>query len=319
MTETAIIVGERGQDGTLLKASLRNQGFKVIGISRDYLCLPDKKTSDYNFSILNSDQVESLISEFKPSEIYYLAAHHFSSEHIEGVISQADYSAYHDVNVIGLLNFLTAIVKKSPTSRLFYAASSLVFSGINGSVQNEDTPFTPVGFYGLTKTQGILLCRDFRQRHSLFVAAGILYNHESVHRSEKFFSKKIITAAHRISEGLQKELLVGSLESQTDWGYAADYIDAFQRMLRIDKSADFVVATGVSHSAAEFIKIVFDCFQLNYFEFVRENNLLLTRNQPLKIGDSSRLKAATEWSPSIDFNGMVRKLVSDYLTRSNFK
>lgn len=315
ISNTAIIVGDRGQDGTLLRASLEKQGVQVVGVGREGISLPQYNSGivDDEFSIANTVQVSELVAAIRPSEIYYLAAHHVSSEQNGVENSPSEYEAYHRTHVMGLLNFLWAIRNHSPSSRLFYAASSLIFNGTNGPIQNEETPFTPFGFYGLTKTQGVLICREFRQKHDVFASAGILYNHESALRPDRFLSKKLISAAYRISLGLQSDLLLGNLAAETDWGYAPDYIDAFQLILRLKKPDDFIVATGESHSVAEFAQIVFGHFGLEYATFVRENLAVLNRHVPRKIGDNSKLRRATGWSPTRNFPSMVQTLVRDYL------
>lgn len=315
MKNIAIIVGDRGQDGTLLRANLEEQGTLVVGIGRNRLSLPAclETNLDDEFSVCNTDQVMALVVTICPSEIYYLAAHHVSSEQNGADYSPSDYEEYHKVHVVGLLNFLWAIRKHSPQSKLFYAASSLVFNGNQGPIQDEKTPLTPVGFYGLSKAQGILICRDFRERYGIFASSGILYNHESVLRPEKFLSKKIITAAHEISLGLKSQLVLGNLSAEADWGYAPNFVVAFQKILNIDNPDDYIVATGESHSVAEFAKIVFECFGLDYKKYVYEDSNVLNRNVPRKIGDSSKLKNITDWETSYDFTGMVNTLVRDYL------
>ena len=315
MNTTAIIVGDRGQDGTLLRASLERQGIEVVGVSRDRLLMPLSHGTSLvgEFSVANTEQVSNLVAQVHPSEIYYLAAHHVSSEQNGADTSPNEYEAYHRTHVFGLLNFLWAIRNHSPQSRLFYAASSLVFNGSQGPIQNEETPFTPVGFYGLTKTQGLLICREFRERHGVFASGGILYNHESALRPKNFLSKKIISSAHHISLGLQQNLLLGNLSAETDWGYAPDYVEAFQLILKVSTAADFVVATGESHSVAEFAKMAFKCFGLDSERFVRENPSVLNRHVPRKIGNCTKLKVSTGWAPTLTFSDMVCTLVNDYL------
>lgn len=315
MYNIAIIVGDRGQDGTLLKARLEEQGVQVVGVGRYRLSMPASLATSLGgeFSITNIDQVFDLVAQVLPTEIYYLAAHHVSSEQHGADNSPDEYDAYHRTHVVGLLNFLWAIRKQSPKSRLFYAASSLIFNGSHGPTQDEETPFTPVGFYGLTKTQGLLICREFRERHGVFASGGILYNHESALRPQAFLSKKIISAAYRISIGLQQNLLVGNLSAETDWGYAPDYVEAFQLILKTNTASDFVVATGQSHSVAEFVKIAFNCFGLDSEKFVIEQPNVLNRTVPRKIGDYTKLKISTGWMPTLTFPDMVKALVNDYL------
>ena len=313
--KTAIIVGVGGQDGSLLKRSLERQGVSVIGITRTAIsCAPDTLSVTGEFGVINCDQVENLVSAAKPDEIYYLAAYHASSEAKHSNLHPEEYRNYERVHVQGLLNFLYAIRQHQPDARLFYASSSLIFDGSSGPVQDETTPLSPTGYYGLTKAQGMLLCREFRQNHGVFAASGILYNHESILRPESFLSKKLIMGAHKISLGLQDELLVGSLDAETDWGYAPDYVEAFQEILRTAVSDDFIIATGESHTVREFAEQVFDCFDLTAGDYLKEDRGLLHRTPPPKIGNPAKLAATTGWKTKDGFAEMVRRLVDDYLS-----
>jgi GDPmannose 4,6-dehydratase len=319
LSNAAIIVGDRGQDGSLLRASLERQGIQVVGVGREQLSLPQyiSGVSQAGFSIANTEQVAALVEATRPSEVYYLAAHHVSSEESGADNSPSEYDAYHRVHVVGLLNFLWAIRNHSPLCRLFYAGSSLVFNGSHGPIQTEETPFSPVGFYGLTKAQGIYICREFRRRHGIFASVGILYNHESALRPLKFLSKKLISSAHQISLGLQKDLSVGNLGAEADWGYAPDFVEAFQKVLRIEAADDFVIATGESHSVSEFAQIVFNHYGLEPTSYIRESPTALLRHLPRKVGDSSKLRQATGWKPRFDFQEMVKTLISDYMMNLN--
>jgi GDPmannose 4,6-dehydratase len=313
----AIVVGASGQDGKILTASLESQNITVIGISRSSIIYKENTFISKRFSIIDENDVSTLIQRVKPREVYYLAAHHVSSQQEEGQSNSADYDRYHETHVIGLLNFLCAIRDYSSHTRLFYASSSLIFDGSEGPIQNESTPFTPVGFYGLTKAQGIYICRDFKRRYNIFCSSGILYNHESIHRPGTFLSKKVIVAAHKISVGQLEEIYLGNLSSETDWGYAPDYVDAFQKILRIDHSDDFIIATGETHSVREFVQIVCESFGLNFSDHIRESPSVLKRKLQEKCGDSSKLRRATGWSPSLSFRSMVEKLVESYIQSLN--
>lgn len=313
--KTAIIVGVGGQDGSLLKLSLERQGVAVIGINKTAIsCAPDTLSVTGDFSVLDRNQVENLVSVAKPDEIYYLAAYHASSEAEHSNLDPEEYRNYERVHVQGLLNFLYAICRHRSDARLFYASSSLIYDGSSGPVQDEDTPLSPTGYYGLTKVQGMLLCREFRRAHGVFAASGILYNHESILRPESFLSKKLIMGAHRISLGLQDELLVGSLDAETDWGYAPDYVEAFQEILRTATPDDFVIATGKSHTVREFAEQVFDCFNLAAGDYLKEDRELLHRAPPPKIGNPAKLAAVTGWKAKGSFAEMVQRLVDDYLS-----
>jgi GDPmannose 4,6-dehydratase len=280
------------------------------------MSLPDSinNCAASGFSITKPETVDALVGSVKPCQIYYLAAHHTSSEAMEDDSSLTEYNRYHEVHVVGLLNFLCAIRNHAPQCRLFFAASSLIFGSPREPIQNEETPFNPYGFYGLTKAQGVHLCREFRRRHGIFASSGILYNHESSLRGNKFLSKKLIEAAHLISLGRQKSLSVGSLSAEVDWGYAPDFVEAFQLILTANAPDDFIVATGESHTVSEFADIVFKRFGLSAERYVSENSAMLGRNAPRRVGNYSKLRKTTGWQPKFDFPTFVNTLVSDYLS-----
>lgn len=309
-----IVVGHAGQDGSLLVGDLQKRGDQIIGIGRSSSIFPAGFPSDVIEDITNAKEVYQAVRLFQPDEIYYLAAYHTSSE---AGATQAplhkQFESAQAIHVTGLVNCLSAIVEESPATRLFYASSSLVFSGENGERQDETTPLTPQGFYGITKAQGMWLCREFRKNHKVFASTGILYNHESHLRAPGFLSAKIIKAAIRISEGSPEKLEVGNLSSRVDWGYAKDYVAAFQKILAANSPDDFIVATGEAHTVEEFIHIVFNHFGLDPNRYVVENKKILSRTPPVKIGDSKKLRNMTGWKPSLSYAEFVPQLIEDHL------
>lgn len=310
-----IVVGYAGQDGSLLIHDLRNRGDELIGIGRSSCFFPSSIPSNIIQDITNEKEVFALMRAFQPDEIYYLAAHHTSSEAGKAKAKfHTQFESAQSIHVTGLVNCLSAIVEESPFTRFFYASSSLVYSGENGVRQDESTPFTPQGFYGITKAQGMWLCREFRSKYNVYVSTGILYNHESHLRAPGFLSAKIIRTAIRISEGASEKLEIGNLSSMVDWGYAKDYILAFQKILTADKSDDFIIATGEAHTVEEFINIVFNYFGLNPVEYVVENKKILTRAPPVKIGDARKLQMVTGWSPSLLYPDFVIQLIKDHMS-----
>ncbi len=314
-TKKTIIVGHSGQDGSLLVSDLQKRGDEIIGIGRSSCFFPAGFPSNVIENITNAKEVYTAVRLFQPDEIYYLAAYHTSSEAgATQVQLQNQFDSAQVIHVKGLVNCLSAIVEESPDTRLFYASSSLVFSGENGERQDETTLLTPQGFYGITKAQGMWLCREFRKNHNVFASTGILYNHESHLRAPGFLSAKIIKAAIRISEGSSEKLAVGNLSSRVDWGYAKDYVLAFQKILAADKSDDFIIATGEAHTVEEFINIVFGYFGLNPEKYVVENREILTRTPSVKIGDARKLQMATGWSYSLSYPDFVIQLIKDHMS-----
>lgn len=308
-----IVVGYAGQDGSLLVRDLRARGDKILGIGRSSCIYPDGIEANVIKDITSSEEVYQVVRLFQPAEIYYLAAYHTSSE--AGTRAEQLHSQFElaqAIHVSGLVNCLSAIVNESPTTRLFYASSSLVFSGDNGELQSENTPLTPQGFYGITKAEGMQLCREFRDNHNVFASTGILFNHESNLRAPSFLSAKIIRAAIRIADGFPEKLEIGSLSSCVDWGYAKDYVAAFQKILAANSPDDFIIATGEAHTVKEFVDIVFNYFGLNADNYVVENMNILARRPSVKIGDVSKLQRVTGWAPSLSYRNFVIQLIKDH-------
>ena len=308
-----IVVGYAGQDGSLLIGDLQKRGDEIIGIGRSSCIFPAGFSPNIIKDITSAQEVYEVMRLFQPDEIYYLAAFHVSSE---AGVTQAplhkQFASAQAIHVTGLVNCLSAIVDESPATRLFYASSSLVFSGENAELQDETTPLSPQELYGITKAQGMWLCGEFRKKHKVFASTGILYNHESHLRASKFLSAKIIRTAIRIAEGSTEKLEIGNLAGRVDWGYAKDYVTAFQKILAANKSDDFIVATGESHTVKEFIDVVFNYFGLDPNSHIVENKNLLTRKPPVKIGDATKLYNLTGWRPSLDYHDFVIQLINDH-------
>ncbi len=295
--KTAVIIGSQGQDGRLLSEHLRTQGYTLIGIdvgSETDICDPV--------------QVSDLVKKVRPAEIYHLAAYHQSSEghSDEGLTSIHE---FYRINVFSLLNCLEAIRISSPATRLFYAASSHVFGEPKQPLQNEETPLSPVSAYGITKTDGLNWCRSYRERYGIFASTGILYNHESPLRGPSFLSKKIMKGALDIRDGKAQKLILGNLSAEADWGYAPDYVEAMHKMLTIDRSSEFIVATGIRHTVQDFVEIAFGLLDLDWRQYVEENPSVIKRIEGARIGDAAKLKAWTGWKPKIDFREMVGLLL----------
>jgi GDPmannose 4,6-dehydratase len=292
------IIGHRGQDGRILSEFLQKRGDRVIGIGRGDLDLTDESA------------VDAFVKKENPDQIYYLAAFHHSSEDRE---SMSDAEIFHrsiQVNVSGLIAFLESIKKSANPIRLFYAASSHVFGEATAQPQNEETPFRPTNIYGITKATGIEACRYYREKHGVFTASGILYNHESAFRSVKFVSQKIIRGAVSIFRGQSNSLCLGNLEARIDWGYAPDFIEAMALIIDQSSSDDYVVSTGLSHSVQEFAEKAFSQLGLNWQDHVIVDESLIARKaNQLLIGDSSKLRERTLWIPKTSFEDMISIMI----------
>ncbi len=305
----AIIVGHQGQDGTLLRENLEGRGYTVLGFGRTSVYTSDGWRPGMRPNLADACSLHTLMREFRPDEVYYLAAYHTSSQGNHAEPLDQAFLCAQETHVTGLLNVLCAIQAEAPRARLFYASSSLVFSGEHGPVQDETTPLTPQGFYGITKAQGGWLCREFREKHGVFASVGILYNHESPLRAPQFLSQKIVQAAVRIAAGSDEKLVLGNLSAKVDWGFAPDFVEAFRLVLAATEPTDFIVATGQAHTVEELVATAFGHLGLDWRPHVQENSQILTRRQPEKIGNPSKLERLTGWRRCVSFEEMIRKMV----------
>ena len=306
----AIVIGCNGQDGTLLSALLHQKGYTVYGIDH---APNDRAQSFVRFSVLDvrdPDRLNELIADVSPDEIYYLAAYHHSAEQPQR--PKETVASTLAVNTQGLNNVLAAIADfPASKPRVFYAASSRVFGEPQGEVQDENTPLAPLCAYGISKAAGIYLCRYYRREHHLYASNGILYNHESPLRPQHFVTRKIVGAAVRISSGLERELVLGDLDAQVDWGWAPDYVEAMHAILGLTCPDDFVVATGVLHSVREFVEIAFSAVGLDWRQHVVERPDVLSARRAVKPlrGNPEKLQKATSWRSRVSFEEMVRTMI----------
>ena len=296
MRRQAIIVGSNGQDGRLLTEHLRLKNYGVVGVSR--------ATHD----ISNPLHVEELVREIKPNEIYYLAAHHHSSE-VAPELGKVLLERSLSVNALSFGYFLQAVAEQRPQCSVFYASSSHVFPGNGTGRLNEESEKKPESIYAITKFTGMQICEHYRTEHGLRASVGILFNHESSLRNSSYLSKRIARAAALIAKQGRGILSLGSLEATVDWGAAEDFVDAMHRMLQLDVGDDFIVATGVPHTVAEFAEIAFRCVDLDYRNYVELNPARMTRAPQTRIGNPEKLMRATGWKVTISFEEMVRRLV----------
>lgn len=307
-----VVVGHLGQDGRLLLDRLGRRGDAWLGVDRGVTALGEGGEQP-PVSVHDRAAVAELVRDFRPDEIYYLAAHHRSSEARKdsGEVPTDLLDALR-VNVEGPMAFLEAMRRHAPAARLFHASSSLIF-GVRsaGEAQDEETPPSPACEYGMMKALAMKACRAYRERSGLFVSCGILYNHESALRPPDFLSQKVVRSALRIQAGSAEKLILGDLDAVVDWSYAPDFVDAFLRILSLDRPSDFVVASGEGHSVRELVSEAFGALELDWRDHVREEPSTLSRRASVRIGNARRLREATGWRPSCDFRAMVRRLVEE--------
>lgn len=272
MNKVALITGITGQDGSYLAELLLEKGYMVHGIKRrassfntqrvDHLYM-DQHENNVNFKMHYGDLTDStnlirIIQETKPDEIYNLGA----MSHVKVSFDSPEYVA--NVDGIGTLRILEAvrILGLEKKTKIYQASTSELYGGMpeNKNAQgfyDENSPFYPRSPYGAAKIYGFWITKNYREAYNMFACNGILFNHESPRRGETFVTRKITRAAAKIALGLQKELFMGNLDAQRDWGHAKDYVEAMWRILQQDTPDDFVIATGVTTRVRDFIKMAF--------------------------------------------------------------
>ena len=313
---TAIVVGSRGQDGTLLSAHLRSSGYAVVEVTRAGATRPEGTTTPFDLS--DAGQIKTLVVETAPAEIYYLPAHHHSSDQHTGDQAMLVERSYR-VHCLGFLGFLDACVRHSSKTRLFYASSALVYGYPDTGPQDETTAMRPVCAYGVTKLFGMGLCELYRREHGLFCSAGILFNHESSLRHPRFVTKKIAMAVAAIKRGAQSELCLGYLDGEVDWSAAEDFVRAMPMTLATDTPQDYVFASGRRRSLRAFCDIAFSTAGLDYRNHVKVKEDIVLRKPrlvPLE-GNPGRLKRCTGWEPRIGFEDLVSNLVRAELDQAS--
>jgi GDPmannose 4,6-dehydratase len=312
----ALVIGSAGQDGRILATQLRATEAAVVGVDQNGVVAQGVPAPSARLDVLDRPAVESFLMELVPDEVYYLAAHHHSSEESTDTDVAELFRLSLEVNVTGLVNVLEALWRVANKARLFYAASSHVFGRPSGLAQDESTPRNPINVYGITKSAGMDAVRFYRDR-GLHASTGILYNHESIYRSEKFVTMRLARAAQRAAEakrqGQTQSIEVGSLSAAVDWGYAPDYTTAMHRIVALPEPGDFVVATGEAHTVQDFAAAVFAALGLDWREHVSERPGIVKKPGAVLVGNATKLRQSTGWAPSVTFNEMAARLARGVL------
>jgi len=307
----ALVTGVGGQDGSYLTELLLEQGYGVFGIARgapgDYPALAGivDRIEVVEADLLDQGSLVRALREAQPSEVYNLAAPSFVPRSWDEPVLTAEFAA------VGVTSLLEAVRAVDPAIRVYQASSSEIFGEPRETPQHEDTPLAPVTPYGVAKAYGHFIVASYRRRYSLHASCGILYNHESPRRPLDFVPRKVARAAAAISLGLEQELVLGELGARRDWGFAGDYVRAMWLMLQSDEPADYVVASGVSHSVQELVETAFGHVGLDWRSHVRSDPSLRRGAAELHdlVGDASRARERLGWEPSVGFEELVQLLV----------
>ena len=314
---TALITGVTGQDGSYLAELLLSKGYQVVGMVRRSSTETSERILHIqdDITVVQGDlhdqsSLVSILEEHKPDEVYNLAAQSF----VPTSWSQAVLTA--EVTGVGVTRLLEAIRLVNPKIRFYQASSSEMFGKVLEVPQRETTPFYPRSPYGVAKVYGHWITVNYRESYDLFAASGILFNHESPRRGLEFVTRKISHALAAIKLGQAKELRLGNLESQRDWGFAGDYVDAMWRMLQQSEPDNFVIGTGETHSVKEFCEIAFSHVGLNYMDYVvQDPRFYRPAEVDLLISDPTKARKVLGWEPKVGFAQLVKMMVDADIER----
>ena len=331
----AFITGISGQDGYFLSQLLLAKGYEVHGILRRNSSmtqgtvdlLPEdvrKQITIHYGDITDGHFLSTLLEREKPEELYHLAAQSFVGYSFQNALST------YDANIGGTLNVCNAIKDSSPDTRMYFAATSELFGQPLQAPQNEMTPFFPRSPYAVSKLAGIWTVRTYREAYKLYMANGILFNHESEVRGPEFVTRKISMAVAKIAHGSKDPVILGNLSAVKDWGYARDYVDGMWKMLQLDYPDDFVLGTNESHTVREFAEVAFRMIGKSVTwkgSGVNEVGLSEDRKTLVKVsreffrplesdnyrGDYSKARKKIGWEPRTKFGDLVKIMVESDL------
>ncbi|MBI5053710.1 MAG: GDP-mannose 4,6-dehydratase [Chloroflexi bacterium] len=311
--KTALITGVTGQDGSYLAEFLLSKGYKVVGMVR--------RSSTINFDrikhiqndieivqgdLLDQMSIVDILREYKPGEVYNLAAQSFVPTSWKQPVLTGEFTA------LGVTRMLEAIRMTDPSIRFYQASSSEMFGKVVEVPQRETTPFYPRSPYGVAKVYGHWITVNYRESYNMFASSGILFNHESPRRGLEFVTHKVTHGVAKIKLGKAKELRLGNLESRRDWGYAGDYVQAMWLMLQQDKPDDFVVATGETHSVQELCEVAFGHVGLNWQDHVAQDpKFFRPAEVDLLVGDPKKANDILGWEPSVNFKQLTQMMVDE--------
>jgi GDPmannose 4,6-dehydratase len=321
--KTALITGITGQDGSFLAELLLAKGYEVHGVVRRASTFNTERLEDiyadphdsgarlrlHYGDLSDGTGVRRVLQAVQPDEIYNLAA----QSHVRVSFDQAEYTA--DIVATGTLRLFEAIRDTVQTTgkpmRVYQAGSSEMF-GAAPPPQSEATPFYPRSPYAVSKVAAHWYAVNYREAYGLFIANGILFNHESPRRGETFVTRKITRALTRIQLGLQQKLFLGNLDAKRDWGYAGDFVEAMWLMLQHHSPSDFVVATGESHSIREFLDLAGSYCGLDWTGYVETDPRYLRPTEvDHLLGDASKARRELGWKPKVDFESLVKIMVEN--------
>lgn len=299
MKRIALICGISGQDGAYLARLLLDKGYKVCGTSRNAQALPfhnlaylgiRDQVETVSMSLVDYRDVQQVFMKVQPDEVYNLAG-----QSSVGISFEQPVETIESI-VLGTLNLLEAVRATDKPAKLYNACSSECFGDMGGEIATESSPFRPRSPYAVAKAAAFWELASYREAYGLYASSGILFNHESPLRPERFVTRKIVASAVRIASGRKEKLHLGNLAIRRDWGWAPEYVEAIWLMLQQAEPDDFIVSTGEAHSLEEFVTMTFDHFGLNWRDHVVIDKALF---RPAEIsvmrGDPTKARQKLGW------------------------
>lgn len=313
--KTALICGISGQDGAYLASLLLSKGYNVVGTSRDasisgltnlHRLGLAQDVMLHSMALNDFRSVLQVLSQVKPDEIYNLAG-----QTSVGLSFEQPIETFDSINT-GTLNLLEGLRFLGLNARFYNAGSSECFGNTDGVPANETTAFKPKSPYAVAKAAAFWAVASYREAYGLFACSGILFNHESVLRPERFVTQKIVKAVRRIKNGSGETLMLGNLDIYRDWGWAPEYVDAMWRMLQEETADDFVIATGESNSLKDFVAEAFSSLDLDWNDHVQVDLSLMRPSDIAKsCGNAGKARAVLGWQSQATFKDIVHTMVAE--------
>ena len=321
MKRIALITGITGQDGSYLAELLLSKDYEVHGMVRRVAAEdPEHHLTRIQHLLpklhLHAASLESyaslikLLQDVQPDECYRLAAQSYVSYSFDDEFSTMR------TNIQDTHELLAAVKQVAPACKFYFAGSSEMFGKVHTSPQNEETPFHPRSTYAISKVNGFYLCQYYREAYGIFACSGILFNHESPRRGLEFVTRKITSHVSKIKLGFAQELQLGNLDAKRDWGHAREYVEAMWGMLQLSQSADYVIATGETHSVREFCEVAFGHVGLDYREWVKVDPALFRpADVEVLVGDASKARRDLQWKNQMHWKDLIVEMVGADLER----
>ncbi len=330
LEKKALVTGITGQDGSYLAELLINKGYEVYGLHRrtsmdvfDRIGNLRKEIKLVAGDVTDFGSIIRMIKEINPDEIYNLAAQSFVPDSWTQPISTVQ------INALGVINILEAIRILNPKIKFYQASTSEMFGKVKETPQNENTPFHPRSPYAASKAFSYYITQNYRESYNIFACNGILFNHESPKRGKQFVTRKITHSVAKIKLGYQDFFEIGNMDAKRDWGYAGDYVEAMWLMMQKEKSDNYVIGTGETHSVREFIEESFKVAGMpikwegkGIDEVGKYQDKVVVKVSPkfyrpaevdLLLSDPSKAKKVLGWNPKVKFKELVKMMVESDL------